>query len=205
MAFGLPHISFIGYPAPIPCAGHAGLGFREAHSADAPAILDHLRRLGPEDRRMRYCATISDEALAHEAARIFERADFALCAFDGPLWNGPFHRAGPIRAVAEFVISGRQAELGLSVDVDLRRRGVGAYLVQTASRLLAPRGVRTVTAYTLPQNRAMIALGLASGARIERGPEEVEIDFDVAALEAAYLRRRAAQVFRPIPLRTETA
>ncbi len=205
MAFGLPHISFIGYPAPIPCAGHAGLGFREARPADAPAILDHLRRLPPEDRRMRYCATISDQALAHEATRLFQRAHFTLCAFDGPLWDGPFHRSGPIRAVAEFVISGDQAELGLSVDAELRRRGVGAYLVQTASRLLAPRGVRTVTAYTLPQNRAMIALGLASGAWIERGPEEVEIDFDVAALQAAYLRRRAEQVFRLVPRRIATA
>lgn len=198
MAFGLPHISFIGYPAPIPCAGHAGLGFRQARASDAPAILDHLRRLNPQDRRMRFCATISDAALDRKATRLFHRSEFALCALDGPLWDGPYHRAGLIRALAEFFIAGDKAEIGLSVDGALRRRGVGAYLVQTAARLLAPRGVRTITAYTLPENRAMIALGLASGARIERGLDEVEIVFGVDRLEADYLRRRAAQVFRPL-------
>jgi GNAT superfamily N-acetyltransferase len=87
-----------------------------------------------------------------------------LAAFDGPLWEGPFHAAGPVRAVAELAVAGRDAEIGLSVDAGLRRRGLGVHLVQTAARVLAPRGVERLLAYTLPRNRAMLSLAQSSGA-----------------------------------------
>jgi RimJ/RimL family protein N-acetyltransferase len=198
MAFGLPHISFIGYPTPIPCAGHAGLGFREAASRDLSPITEHYSRLSPEDRALRFCATLSDAALDTHAARTFERADLVIAGHDGPIWRGPFHDVGPIRALAELSVAGRNAEIGLSVDGTLRRRGVGTYLVQTAARLLAPRGVQRIHAYTLNRNHAMIRLGAASGAAIDIAGGDVEIAFDVDTLHRAYIRRRiAAQVFYP--------
>ncbi len=196
MAFGLPNISFIGYPVSIPCAGHAGLGLREAKRSDAPAILAHFRDLGPDDRRMRFCATLTDDALERHVQRIRSRDTFVLAAFDGPLWPGPLHRAGSIRALAEIAVAGGEAELGLSVDPALRRRGVGTYLVQTAGRLLTHRGVQVIRASTLPGNASFLALASACEAGIETGPDEVEVSFDVATLDRAYQRRRAAQVFR---------
>src|SRR5918996_2151374 len=106
MAFGFPNLSFIGYPVSIPCAGHAGLGFREATRADQPAILAHLRGLAPEDRRMRFCATLDSSALERHVAGLWRRNAFVLAAHDGPLWSGPFHRAGPVRALAEVAVGG---------------------------------------------------------------------------------------------------
>ena len=120
-----------------------------------------------------------------------------LAGFDGPLWGGPLHRPGPIRAVAELSIAGDEAELGISVDAGLRRRGVGTYLVQTAGALLAPRGVRRVRAYTLPGNASFLKLAHAIGGTVEAGPDEVEVLFDVAALRPGYRRRRAAELLRP--------
>ena len=81
----------------------------------------------------------------------------------------------------------------------LRRRGVATYLIQTAARLLAPRGVRAIRAYTLPGNTSFLALARTCGAVIETGRDEVEVTFDVATLHEAYLRRRATQVFLPAP------
>jgi len=198
MAFGLPHISFLGYPAAIPCAGHAGLGFREADPRDLPAIGAHYRRLDREDRALRFCATVADAALDVHAARTFERVDLVITGHDGPIWRGAFHDCGPIRALAELNVAGSSAEIGLSVDGAMRRRGVGTYLVQTAARLLAPRGVTAIHAYTLSRNLAMIRLGAACGAAIDMAGSDVEIVFAVDRLRRATLRRRSAgQAFFP--------
>lgn len=199
MAFGLPHLSFIGYPAPIPCAGHAGLGFREAVAGDSAPIGAHYLRLSTEDRALRFCATLSDVALHGHAARTFDRADLVIVGHDGPIWRGPLYDRGPVRALAELSVDGAEAEIGLSVEGTLRRRGLGTYLVQTAARLLAPRGVRHIHAYTLSRNRAMIALGQTSGAAIEIAGPDAEITFEVDVLHRAYICRRvAAQVFYPL-------
>lgn len=190
MAFGLPNVSYIGFPAPALVAAHAGLGFREARPGDVPAILDHFARMSPECRRRRFCAAISEEALARHVSGAWDRSAMTLVALDGPLWDGLFHKAGPIRAIAELAVDGREAEIGLSVDDDLRRRGVGAYLIQTAAWLLAPRGVARICAYTTADNFPMVRLGMRLGGRIERSSQDVEITFDVAPLRDAYLRRR---------------
>jgi GNAT superfamily N-acetyltransferase len=196
MAFGLPHLSFIGYPTPIPCAGHARLGLREAGRADLPAILAHYVRLDPSDRRLRFCAAMSDAALEEHVAALRSRAEVVIVAFDGPLWPGPFHAPGAIRAMAELAIDGKDAEIGFSVDAVLRRRGVGTALVQTAGRLLAPRGVARLHAYTAPGNAALLRLGRRSGAEIDVCGAEAEIVFPVGRLHRDYLRRRmASQAF----------
>jgi GNAT superfamily N-acetyltransferase len=200
MVYGLPNISFIGYPVPIPCTAHAGLGFREAHPPDAPTMIEHLRALGPEDRRMRFCASVNDGHLVRHVEETWSRSGLVLAAHDGPLWSGPFHDPGPIRALAEFAVDGRDAELGISVDGSLRRRGVGTYLIQTGARLLAQRGVRRILAYTMSANTSFLVLSRKSGAAIEIDGGEAHITFDVAELTRAYLRRRLAdQVFRAVP------
>lgn len=196
MSFGLPNISYIGYPVSIPCAGHAGLGLREALRADAPAVLAHLRALGPADRRMRFCGTVGDGQLERHVASLWDRCAFALTAQDGPLWSTALGPAGPVRALAEVAISGTGAEIGISVDTSLRRRGVGTYLTQTVGRLLAQRNVATLTAYTMSDNRSMIQLGRTCDARIDTSDGEIEIVFSVASLRHAYLRRR----LRPAPV-----
>ncbi|MFT3972742.1 MAG: GNAT family N-acetyltransferase [Amaricoccus sp.] len=196
MAFGYPQMSFIGYPIPIPCRGHSGFGLRTAVDRDAPVVLEHYLRLSPDDRRMRFCATMGPAALERHVERIGSRGGVVLLAFDGPLFKAPFLRPGAVRAVAELVGTGREMELGISVDSGLRRRGIGTELVETAAHLLAPRGVRTIRAYTLPGNRSFLAVARHCGATVEVGPDEVEVCFEVSALRRSYLRRRAGNAFR---------
>lgn len=197
MPYGLPNVSYIGFPVSVLCPGHSGLGFREAHRPDAPALIAHFRDLDREDRRKRFCATLTDAAIERHVDGLWGRRGIVLAAHDGPLWPSPLHRAGPIRAVAELSMDDREAELGISVDPSLRRRGVGTYLIQTAASLLASRGIREIRAYTIPGNTSFIALARAAGARVESGPDEIEVHFDVPKLHRAYLRRRAVQAFRP--------
>ncbi len=196
MAYGYPHMSFIGYPVPLPCAGHGGLGLRRAHDPDAPAVLAHYLRLSPADLRRRFCATLGAPALERHVARLGSRGGLVLVAIDGPLFAAPFLETGPVRAVAELVGTGREMELGISVDSDLRCRGIGTELVQTAARLLAPQGVTTIRAYSMPDNRAFYALARRLGAEVEVAHDQVEVVFDVAALTGSYLWRRASQALR---------
>jgi GNAT superfamily N-acetyltransferase len=197
MAFALPNVSYLGYPVSVLCPAHAGLGVREARPTDAAAIVEHFRTLDPADRRMRFCATLNDGAIERHVTGIWERRSLVLAAFDGPLWQGPFHRAAPIRALAELALDASEAELGISVDAELRRRGIGVRLVETAGNLLAARGIRRIRACTLPDNRAFVALAQGCGATLESGPGEIEAVFDTALLRRAYHRRRAAEMLRP--------
>ncbi len=195
MPYGLPNVSCLGYPVPVPCAGHAGLGVRVARSGDAGHLVAHLRGLDPADRRMRFCGTLADEALARHVADLWSRRTLVLAGFDGPIWGGPLHRPGPVRAVVELALDGDEVELGISVDASLRRRGVGTYLVQAAGALLAARGVGLVRACTLPGNASFLRLARALDGEIRPGPDEFEVRFDAPALARGYLRRRAADLF----------
>jgi GNAT superfamily N-acetyltransferase len=190
MAFGFPHISFIGYPAPVPCPGHAGLGFREARPGDGPAIRAHLERLSPADRYRRFCAAVSDGHLAAHVEGLWQRNSFTIVGLDGPLFDGPFHRAGVVRAVIEVVVFDGVAEFGLSVDGDRRRAGVATYLILTAARLLALRGIGRMVALTQPHNHAMLGLGRSLGAETDSSADDTLLLFPVAELNGAYLRRR---------------
>jgi GNAT superfamily N-acetyltransferase len=190
-------MSYIGYPVSVPCLGHAGLGFREAVPEDRPAILEHLLALSPEDRHLRFCGGLSDDAVAAHVEALPGRPGFGLVAIDGPLWNGPFRPAGRVLGFAELVTGGGSAEIGISVDASRRRAGVGTYLIQTAARLLALRGVEQIVALTLTRNAAMIRLGQSCGARIDNDGSDVVITFAVDQLHRAYLARRTAQVISP--------
>jgi hypothetical protein len=185
MAFGIPHPRRIGPPVPLPGAGRDGLAVRIAGAQDAPAILAHYRGLEPGDLNRRFCGAVSDEVLERHVAGAASRRGFVLTAHDRPLRG----HVGPVRAVAEVAIAGDAAELGISVDAGLRRRGVGSDLVLAAARLLALRGVRRLQACTLAGNRSFMALARKFDARIELGSGEVEVLFDVPALHRAWLCR----------------
>lgn len=196
MAYGLPNMSFIGYPLPIPGPAHAGFGLREATRADSAEMLAHLRALGDDDRRMRFCTSVNDAHLARHVRETWSRSTFALAAFDGPLWSTPFLRGGPIRALAEFAVSGGEAEIGISVDRDIRRHGLATWMLQTAAQLLSQRGVLRITAFTMRENASFLTLARKASAELEWDAGEVAITFDTETLARTYLRRRISdQVF----------
>lgn len=197
MPFGLPNMSYIGYPVALPCRGHAGLGMRQATRADSDALVAHFLALDRADLWMRFCSTLNAQAIRRHVDGLWDRDGVVLAAFDGPLWPGPLHRAGPVRALAELMTAGAEAELGISVETSMRRRGIGTYLLQTGSCLLSARGIRLIRATTMPDNVSFIAMAQSLGATLDRRPDVIGATFEVAALKCGYLRRRAAEVLGP--------
>jgi GNAT superfamily N-acetyltransferase len=167
MPFGLPSESF----------SHAGLGVRLATPADTEALVAHFLALDPEDRWMRFCATLNAGAIRRHVDGLWAREGLVLAACDPPV-DG----AEPVRALAELMVAGEEAELGISVEPGLRRRGIATYLLRTGARLLEPRGIGTIRATTLPENGSFIAMARSLGGRIEHGPDLVEVAFAAAAL-----------------------
>lgn len=196
MPYGLPNVSYIGYPVAVPCRDHAGLGFRVGLRGDAGIVLDHLGRLSEMDRHRRFCGAVSDAGLRRHVQELWDKSSFVLLAQDGPLWSTPPLRAGRVKALGEIAVEGDDAEIGISVDADLRGRGLGGWLVRTAGFLLAPRGVARIHAFTLADNTAMIGIGRREGARITSEGGEVEIVFDVPTLRRGYLGRRMSPRLR---------
>ena len=117
----------------------------------------HFRALAPEDRRLRFGSTISDEAIAGYAARIDFRRDcvFAVHADD----------LRPV-AVVHVALAGATAELGLSVLPGWRGCGNGDALLKRAVVWLRNRGVLSVYVHCIAENAAMMHLARKNGMRI---------------------------------------
>lgn len=189
MAWHAHNPGSVGHPVLIPSAGHGGLALHEAREDDALAVLGHLCGLDAEDRRMRFAAAVGDGSLARYVDGMWRRPGFVLAAHDGPVRPWLERPAGPVCALADVATFGSQAEIGLSVDLYLRRQGIGTYLVQISGWLLAPRGVRRLTAVTRADNVALLRLAQRNEAEITVDCGEIEATFDTAALSRSYLER----------------
>ena len=130
--------------------------------------------------------------------RDFGRATgLVLAAHDGPLWTGPLHAAGPVRAVAELASPEARPSSAISVEPALRRRGVGTYLVQTAARLLAPRGVSADPGLHPSGQPSFLAWPARAARRSSPGRDEVEVTSTSRRCGEPTCRRRAADVLLP--------
>ena len=92
MPFGPPDAGLTGRPA-APCPGHSGLGVRQATRDDTEALVAHFLALEPEDRWMRFCATLNAEAISRHVDGLWDREGLVLAACDGPPLAGPSRRA----------------------------------------------------------------------------------------------------------------
>ena len=127
---------------------------REYHR---PALEAHFTSLAPEDRRLRFGAAISDEALHAYVARIDFDRDGAFAVQDDDL---------RILAVVHVAHTGPTAEMGLSVLPGLRGQGLGQALFQRAVTYLRNKGTREAHVHCLTENGAMMHLARKSGMRI---------------------------------------
>ena len=124
--------------------------------ADRPALQAHLLALGREDRRLRFGAAIGDAGLRAYAARIDFEEDglFAVRADDLPI------------ALVHVAFTDTKAELGLSVLLGWRGRGLGNRLFERAVAFLHERGATEVVVHCRSENGAMMHLARKHGMRI---------------------------------------
>jgi RimJ/RimL family protein N-acetyltransferase len=126
-------------------------------AADRAAVADHFLALDADDRRLRFGASLSDEAVRD----LEERIDFGR----DEIFGVPGDDLRLLGVVHVAFYPGR-AELGLSVLPEARGQGVGAALFSRAVMHLTNRGVREVFVHCVRENGAMMRLARRNGMRL---------------------------------------
>lgn len=165
-----------------------GGAFRRLRRSDAAVYLDHLRRLSPTDRRRRFHSARSDAGLATHVSRIV--AEAAGVTVIG--WFSGGRLCGSVEIAIWPERGALVAEAAFVVAPDHRGRGVGAELMARAVRFARDRGVETLRFETHADNRPMLRLCLAQGARIDvmqdgdpDGPPRAIASIAVGAVDGA--------------------
>lgn len=134
-------------------------------STDRASLAAHFLALGPEDRRLRFGAALTDEAIRQMEQRIDFDRDEIFGVADGEL---------RLTGVVHVAFYPRMAELGLSVLPAARGRGLGNALFERAVTHLVNRSVRQVFVHCLDENGAMMHLARRHGMRIVREGGETD-------------------------------
>lgn len=134
---------------------------RKLHPWEWDAHRAHLLRLGPEERRLRFCRPVDDAAIKAYCDRVDRARTTVLgCLADGTL-----------RGVAELILIPQTwpmtAEVALSVERPFQRQGIGSRLLGQILLVARNRMVRTVHLVSLLDNEPMQHLAQKFGARTE--------------------------------------
>jgi GNAT superfamily N-acetyltransferase len=154
---------------------HVTIRLREYHR---PALEAHFLALQPEDRRLRFGASLSDDALRAYVARIDFGRDGAFAVQDDEL---------RLLAAVHVANTGTTAEMGLSVLPGHRGRGLGQALFARAVTHLRNRGIREAFVHCLTENGAMMHLARKSGMRIAFSGNESDARLELRPATAGTL------------------
>jgi len=147
-----------------------------------PKILAHLQSLGAQDRYLRFGYPATNEQIENYVNKLnFERDDI----------YGVFSRRLDLLAMAHLAFSvdpqwSTCAEFGVSVDVRLRGRGLGARLFERAVTHARNQGVSLMFIHALSENTPMLKIAKKAGARVEREGSESDayLSLPVANLDS---------------------
>jgi GNAT superfamily N-acetyltransferase len=133
-----------------------------------PKIAAHLKSLGTQDRYLRFGYPATDEQIDGYVAKLdFVRDDI----------YGVFNRRLQIVSMAHLAFSvdpqwATCAEFGVSVDLKMRGRGLGARMFDRAMTHARNEGVSLMFIHALSENTPMLKIARKAGARIERDGSE---------------------------------
>lgn len=144
-----------------------------------PKMIAHLQGLGAQDRYLRFGYPATDEQIENYVNHLnFERDDI----------YGVFNRRLDILAMAHLAFSvdpewSTCAEFGVSVDVRLRGRGLGARLFERAVIHARNQGVALMFIHALSENTPMLKIAKKAGARVERDGSESDAYLSLPAAD----------------------
>lgn len=121
---------------------------------DRDDLRRHFVELGDDDRRLRFGLPATD---AH-IERYVDGIDFERDVVFGAR-SEPGHWIG----IGHLVLSGANAELGLSVSDDARGRGLGAAIFRFAVAHAARAGAQRLYMHYLTSNRAIVSIARRAG------------------------------------------
>jgi GNAT superfamily N-acetyltransferase len=134
-------------------------------------IRDHLLRLDPEDRRLRFCGAVGDAFVEAYSQTALATGDVALGYFID----------GKLRALGELRHQGdlwhRAAEAAVTVERTWQNQGIGTTLLRELVELAQNRSIRTLHLFCLTDNDKMrhVAAKLGGTLNIAEGEVAAEI------------------------------
>ena len=142
---------------------------RRLRPADLGGFRDHLLRLDGQSRQSRFGMEASDEFVMAYAERCFGIDDVIY----GFLCDGVVRAAGELRGIGHNLPLGfgGSAEAAFSVEVDWRRRGIGAQLMGRIVRAARNRRAQTLYMSCLANNEPMLRLARKFSAQLRFEPE----------------------------------
>ncbi|MDB5408130.1 MAG: acetyltransferase, family [Rhodospirillales bacterium] len=140
--------------------------FRKILPFETWRLSEHLLRLSPEDRRLRFLAEVGEAAIAEHCRGI----DFMRTVVIG------FFEAGVLRGAAElhFDRAASGAELAITLEGDWQDRHIGTELLGHAITIAENRGVRTMAMLCLLDNRRMQHIVRKLDGRLEIVDDQAE-------------------------------
>lgn len=144
---------------------------------DAPALRQHLLELDPEDRRLRFGHSVSDQVIDEYVAAVdWTRAELFGWLEDGRL-IGVAELAYGDRGAP---VDPRGAELAITVLRDFQNRGIASELMRRALVTARNRNVATVTMQCLIENRKMqhLARKFEGALHFEGGEVEADVSLE---------------------------
>ncbi len=140
---------------------------------DADRYADHLLRLSPEDRRLRFFGDAEDFLIElHAGAAASDKRIVAICEEDGV-----------IRAAAELLADPTRPEVGelaFTVEEGCQRKGMGSALMKEVIDAGVQAGFRKLELEILPDNESMLALARRFFERIEARDGRLFASIDLA-------------------------
>jgi acetyl coenzyme A synthetase (ADP forming)-like protein len=153
----------------------SSIRIRDAVEADIPALVDFLRGLDPESRRLRFASVGGDVEERARRWAVKERPeDCSLVAETDAagatriIGNGSYLCVDSVTAEAAFVVAD-----------DYQGRGVATLLLEELARRANEAGVTTFLAEVLPENAKMLEVFRASGfpLRLRSAPGSIQVEF----------------------------
>ncbi|MBC7585048.1 GNAT family N-acetyltransferase [Tardiphaga sp. vice352] len=163
---------------------------RVLSARELPLFRDHLLRLDRDSRHDRFNGALDDDFLAIYAAR---------CVSDGTIIIAYFEN-GVVRGAAELhqpdLSPGSLPEIAFSVEMAVRRQGVGTMLFTKLIEKARSLGYPTLRITTGAQNDAMRALARRFGARLTFRHGESSGNIDITPMPDARPKTSVLEVAR---------
>ncbi len=146
----------------------AAPAFRKLTIADRFAFEEHLLRLDPNDRRLRFWGGVRDEAVRDYCARL----DWTAAVIMGAFVDGGLRGVGELVRVR--VVPQMAAEIALSVEGSWQNAGVGTELLRRVLILARNRYIDRVYMLCLAENKKMQKIAGKFDANLTYQEGEVE-------------------------------
>ena len=149
---------------------------------EAADLKTHLIRLDPQERALRFFASVNDGFIERHVDGI----DWAHAIVVGAF------RGGHLVGVAELLQTPEGAELAVSVNRDIQHEGVGTELVGRALLAARNRGIRHVTVEYLSRNNPIRRIAAKFKPQLHAGGGGIVANITVPLRDQASLLRETA-------------